>query len=153
MRETISKILVEDVIPALGALLAALIPVVVFKINAFVAAKTKNEQIRGIVERMTTAAADVVRDVSAVELKALKANAADGKLDTSDRMQLRDLAIGRLKAHLGAVGVADARGALKLSISEFETVLRGKIESAVDEMNLARMAAANAVPVAPVAGG
>jgi len=146
-----NKFLVETVLPALGSILAALVPLAVWELKKFIAAKTKNEQLRGVLDRLADAASDVVRDVSATTYKELSARAKDGQLTPEDREYLRGVAVKRLR-EVATKEIVDLAKLNGLDVVQMTTTLQGKIEAAVDEMKLAHVAAANAVPVAPVAG-
>ncbi len=95
----------------------------------------------------------MVREVSATTYKQLQERAKDGKLDAADREQLRTVALSRLKTvawsevkDLATMRNVDPNG------GAMKDTLLAKVEAAVDEMKLAHQAAANAVPVATVAG-
>jgi len=151
MNQAVLKFIVEVVIPALGAVMGILMPLIVLEVKKLVAAKTKNEQLRGVLDRVTDSAAEIVREVAATTYKELAARAGDGKIDSADQEALRSTALAKLR-QVAAKDVDDMQKLKAMTAAAVTSDLLAKIESAYDQMKLARVAAANAVPVAPVAG-
>ena len=152
MSTALTKFVVETLLPVLGAVMGALMPLVVLEIKKLIAAKTKNEQLRGVLDRVTDSAAEAVREISATVYQDVRQKAGDGKLDPLERQDLRRAALAKLK-EIAARDIGDMVRLKGLSPREADSDLLAKLETAVDQMKLARVAAANAVPVAPVAGG
>jgi len=152
MSTALTKFVVETLLPVLGAVMGALMPLVVLEIKKLIAAKTKNEQLRGVLDRVTDSAAEAVREISATVYQDVRQKSGDGKLDALERQDLRSAALAKLK-EIAARDIGDMVRLKGLSPREADSDLLAKLETAVDQMKLARVAAANAVPVAPVAGG
>lgn len=146
------QVVVDYVVPALGALLAPLLALLVLKFKTWVDQKVRSDKANTLLKRIADAAADVVRDVSAVEVKALLERVGDGKLTSHERGEMRQIAIARLKTYMGPQALTELAAAMKVGTDAVEAIVSSKVEKAVSDMKLAQTAAANATPVAPVAG-
>ncbi len=144
------QLLINYVLPALGALMAPLLTLLVLKFKTWVDQKVRSDRANTLLKRIADAAADVVRDVSAVELKLITEKTADGKLSPDDRAELRQAAIAKLKTYMGPTALVELASAMKVGTDAVEAIVSSKIEKAVDDMKLARTAASNATPVAAV---
>jgi len=147
------QFVIDYVVPAVGALLASVLGLLVFKAKQWIDLRVKNDRANSILKRMADAAADIVRDVSAVEYKLALERSKDGKLDAGDRAELRNAAVDRLKTYMGPKALAELGGVMKVGSDALEVIVASKVEKAVDDMKLARVAAQNATPVAPVVSG
>jgi hypothetical protein len=94
--------------------------------------KVRNERVAQWLENATDLAHTVVNEMEQTTAAQLKEASADGKLDTGDARDVRDIALTSLKSHLGQKGIKEA---LKIFGFEDETqltkLLVSKIESAV----------------------
>jgi hypothetical protein len=153
---TLTQSIAETVLPALATLVGTVVTVAVplFVKMAFdrMAAKTKNEKLSGVLERLGEASAKAVRDVSATVVPQLEKSAADGKFTAGERQVLKDAAVDKVKTLIGAVGIKEACAILGYdSPEQMAERLRAEIEAAVSDMKIEKEAVKAAAPVVNIA--
>lgn len=139
----------QQVLDALIPLVITLITIAIGAITRSVQAKIQDERARDMLQRLSEQASDVVHELEQTLAGQLRDAAADGKLDASEVVELKDAALGNLKAYLGERGKADALKVLGFKDeAELEALLRGKLEAEV-----AKLRAKLGAKVAAVVGG
>ncbi len=119
--------------PIIDQIVAALVPIVVAglstlialglkQLNAWVAAKTKNEEMKIAMQQLQEAVNSTVHDLEA----SVRRYMSDGKLTDEEITSLRDQALSRVKAQAPEA----LRALTKAGLSEVNTFILGKIEQA-----------------------
>ncbi len=127
------------VFEALSPLLLAALTWVAAKAAQYIAAKVKNEYVRGVLVRLDDAVLAAVREVQQVTVEAIKAGSADGKLTPEERARVKQAAIDSVKSHLGMKGIAELAKILGLEGGAIEKLLSTRVEAAVHDLKVARM--------------
>lgn len=112
-----------------------------------IAAKVKNEYLKGVLVRLDDAVVSAVRETQQVTVEALKAANADGRLTPEERAQAKQAALDSLKSHLGIKGLGELAKVLGLEGGAIEKVLSSRVEAAVHGLKEAR--AANGIEGSP----
>lgn len=104
------------------------------KLSQLIAARVKNEYLRGVFMRLDDTVVSVVREIHQVTVAAIKANSVDGKIPAGARETIRNAALTAIKAHLGTKGLADVTRVLGLNGDGLERLLGTKVEAAVHDL-------------------
>ena len=126
------------VFEALSPLLLAALTWVAAKAAQYIAARVKNEYVRGALVRLDDAVLAVVREVQQVTVEAIKSGSADGKLTPDERARVKQAAIDSVKSHLGMKGIAELAKILGLEGGAIEKLLSTRVEAAVHDLRIAR---------------
>lgn len=122
----------QQIINALVPLVVTLVGLLFSWLTMVIKSKIQGEWARGVLLRISEQARDVVLELNQDEVALLREQAKDGKLDAGDVDRLKELALLKLKAHLGQNGRAEALKALGFKDeAELERVLRAKLEAEV----------------------
>jgi hypothetical protein len=121
---------------ALWPLFVALLSFASFRVAQFVAAKTKNQALAGILTRANEAVFSAVSDVAQTYVDDLKRGAADGKLTDEERDEAKRKALGKAKRLLGSDGMKLLAKVLGFKTAgQADEFLSAKIEDAVRSSN------------------
>lgn len=96
----------------------------------YVGVKTHNERLAGILDRVSTVAQTIVKDVFNSYVAPIQ---AAGKWDDASAAVARNKAVATLKSYLGEKGIAELAAALgaNASVTDFlETIVEGAIHDA-----------------------
>jgi len=116
----------NNVAPVLGSLILALISWGLIELKKWVAAKTQNEQVNSALELVAEAVYTVVLELEQTFTRAMK----DGKLDESEKAEIKKMALDRVYQRLTPIIIDQARKA----IDDFEAWIGGLIETTIFEM-------------------
>ncbi len=120
--------LVDGIAPILATLLTAFFGWVAAKI----AAKVKGETLRTSALRVAELAQIVVLDVEQTFVSKMRDAAKDGVLDEQDAREAKELAVEKLRQHLGPKGKKEALKVFGFDDEkEFDDFLRTNIEASV----------------------
>jgi len=122
----------------LAPVFLALLGVLAAKIHSLIAAKVKNEKVKGILDRLDDAALTVVQSVEQSVIPKLDPT----KTAAENGAVAKAAAIAELKTHLGEKGIAEAKQVLGVGDSALEQIISSYIESKVHEVS----SAANPTP-------
>jgi len=115
---------------ALGSILTLVVAWVSPKFRAWIAAKTQNEKVEGILLRLEDFVTNVVIDLDQTIVDQLK---KEGKWNKEEAEKVKALAIEKVKSYLGADGVHAALVILGIDAPTFEKLLSSLIEACVRE--------------------
>jgi hypothetical protein len=107
-----------------------------------------NLYLRGVLLRLDNAVFAAVKEVQLVTVDAIKSSAKDGKLTADERIQVKQTAVGAVKSHLGAEGLAELAKILGLDADAVDRFVSSHVEAAVHDLRNARVPA----PAAATAG-
>lgn len=131
----------------LSQVLAALLPVLLAglvwlgrRVDVWIAQKTDNEMLEGVLIWMDHLVFSVVKEFAQAVVPAYRTAAADGKLSKSEATEIRQLAIDTIKKRMGLKGMAKA-AKLGLAGDAFDQLLGTRVEAAVHDLKLADRAA------------
>lgn len=112
----------------LGPALLALLGYGVVKLNQLIAAKVKNEAIKGILSRLDQAALDAVKSVYQSYVEPLK---AAGALDDAAKAKAKAAALENIKGFMGEKGIKEAMKVLGLEGDKMDDALANKVEAVI----------------------
>lgn len=119
-------------LPPLLALAAAGFTWACTRAARWLSAKTKNEAVKGVIDRLNDAVNAGVMEVEQSTVKAVKAQTVDGKLSVDAAKVVKQVAIDSVKAHLGPDAIAEAQKVL--GVADIEAVIGSRVEAAVSAM-------------------
>lgn len=132
MGPEIQALFLQIVVPAAFTVLAALVTFGGKKLIDYINAKTKNESVAGILARLVSTVQTVVLDVNGtVKPEVIKA-LADGKITDAEKKMIRDIAVARVKTHLGAKGLAEIVSILGVDPSLIDSFIGSHLEAAIE---------------------
>lgn len=98
----------------------------------YLSAKTANQYLAGVVNRLDDVALKVVNDVYQTYVKERKRLSEDGTLSEEDKKMAKQIAIASLKDYLGEKGLTELKFLFTgMDTSKVETVLGSVVEDAV----------------------
>lgn len=131
-----------DILKLLSPVFLALLGLIGVRINQWVASKTKNENVAGILYRLNTVAMDAVKEVYQTYISALTET---GSLTPEAAARAKTLALQAIKAHMGTKGLAEVKTVLGINNEDdlmraLTTILEArvlefKLENATPEPN------------------
>ncbi len=116
---------------ALAPLIAAGAAALIAYLVKLFKSKSKNEQVQGALDLVGDLATTVVQQIEQTMVPTMKGMLKDGKLDDSEKAQLKQLALDMLKKLYGDKGLAALQKALGLGEDALMALLVGKLEQAV----------------------
>ncbi len=126
------------VLEILSPVLLAALTWAAAKAAQLIAAKVKNEYLRGALTRLDDAVLNAVREVHQVTVEGIKAASADGKLTVEERAKVKATALETIRAHMGPAGLAELVKVLGVDNGGLEKLLSTRIEAAVHDLKRAR---------------
>lgn len=141
---------IMTLVKTLGALLGIAGTWLLLRLQAYIAAHTKNARVSGVLSRLSTTAASIVQEVEQTFISTLTEPTAD------DLKKAKDQAMATLRSHLGPKGLQEVETVLGLDGSNaVERVLNTAIESAVHDLKITKemVGAPGATLSTAVAGG
>jgi hypothetical protein len=121
------------------------------KLGAFLGTKAKESKLAQVGARLADLCKSVVADLEATLRPRLAEATADGKLTKAEIIQLRAVALERLKQLAGEKWLDEARAILGIAAPSFEKYLMGVLERAVDQLPKSTPAPSPAPAPTPVA--
>jgi len=135
MKEQLAVLGVEA-LKALSPVILALIGWIGVRLNQWIAAKVKNEQMAGMLYRLNEVAVDAVKEVQQTFVNSLE------KPTKEDLAKAKEMAMASIKTRLGARGVADMKKVIGLQTPEdVEKMLQGLLEARVLDLKTTQKAA------------
>ena len=101
------------------------------KIHDLIAAKTKNEVLRGLLDRLDDAATAAVAEVEQTVVSKWDPT----KSTAENAIMAKEAAIDLVESHLGALGLAQLQHALRLSTEGVDTVIATRVEAKVQALH------------------
>jgi len=98
----------------------------------WLALKTKNEAIAGMISRLNDAVRAGVLEIEQSTVKAVKAQTVDGKLSADAAKVVKAAAIASVKAHLGSAAIADVQKIL--GVDDVDAMIGSRVEAAVSSL-------------------
>ena len=124
--------MLKAVIDAAQPLVVTLIGLLFAWLANEIRAKVHSTRVQGVLLRLADLSETVTNELTQTVVTGLKADAADGTLTHAEASQLKDLAVAKVKEHLGPKGVKEALGVFGYrSTDELESLIGSKIESAL----------------------
>jgi hypothetical protein len=118
----------------LSPVLVALMALATKKLHTWIDSKIKNEQVRGILDRLDDTAMTVVQEVEQTVVSKLDPSQPLG----TNAVNAKNAAIASLKTHLGQKGLDEAKQVLGIGDSDLEKVIVSFIEAKVHVVNQAQ---------------
>jgi hypothetical protein len=132
MGPEIQAMFLQIVVPAAFTVLAALITFGGKKLIDLINVKTKNAVLAGVLARLVSTVQTVVLDLNGT-MKADMINAAkDGKITDDEKAIIRAHAIAKVKAHLGAKGLAEIVSVLGVAPGLVDSFIGSHLEAAIE---------------------
>lgn len=128
----VMSLFTQIVVPALFTTIAAIVTWGGAKLVALIDAKTKNETVAGVLSRLAAVVQTVVLDVNGTVKAAYLEKIKDGVLSDQDKKELKDLALAKIKEHLGKDGLKDLVNVLGLNGDLIDSFLGSHIEAAIE---------------------
>ncbi len=124
--------MLKQIIEAAEPLVLTLIGLLFAWLANEIRAKVHSTRAQGILLRLADLAETVTNELTQTVVAELKSDAADGTLSKSDAIDIKAIAVSKVKEHLGPKGVKEALGVFGYkSPAELESLIGSKIESAL----------------------
>lgn len=124
--------------PAAAQILNALVPIVVAVLGAFgswliavLGSKLKSDKARTVALHVSEVAGEVVLELQQTMAEGMKAAAADGRITAEEAAELKELAVARVKRHIGEKGKADLLKVFGFDEKQLEAFIATKVEAGV----------------------
>lgn len=142
------KDLINQSLPGLEALLAAVGTLLLTYATQWIRAHAKNATVAGILDRLTETVAVVVREAEQTLVAELK-KGGDAPLSSDDAKRVLDTVLDSLKTHLGPKGIAEIEKII--DPSKLNQILISYIEAEVNDLRKASGSVSAAPAAAPAA--
>lgn len=124
-----------DALKALSPVILALLGFIGMRLNQWIAAKVKNEQVQGILTRLSDVSINAVKEVEQTFISTLEHPTAE------DAKKARDAALSTIKSHMGARGLDEMKKVLGIEKDgDLEKLLITFLESHVHDLKLTKKA-------------
>ena len=124
--------MLKQIIEAAQPLVLTLIGLLFAWLTNEIRAKVHSMRVQGILLRLADLAETVTNELTQTTVNELKKGAEDGTLSRLDALDVKRLAVVKMKEHLGPKGVKEALGVFGYkSGDELESLIGSKIESAL----------------------
>lgn len=123
----LNEIIVQVLLPIIGVIASALVPILLKYLVSWLKAKTDNEKLQGALDQLNDIVYTTVMDLEQTVRKAL----SDGKLTDSEKAQIKSLAMSKVQTQLPKF-IADQ---VKIGVKDLEAYISSKIEMMVGQMN------------------
>lgn len=128
------KLFIEYAVPPLFAFIGTALLWLLTKGALFIAAKTKNETLRGIIERVFHSVELAVRDVEQTLKPMVKEFSADGSISKEEANKLKAAALAKVKEYLGVKGIGEIVKVLGIAPEKVDAFLSSHVEAAVNRL-------------------
>jgi predicted XRE-type DNA-binding protein len=125
----------------LSPLLLPMLGWVVARLAQLITARVDNEYLRGVLLRLDDAVFAAVRELQQIVVDDLKSTSTDGRLTQADKARIKQDALLTIRSHLGTNGLKEVATILGLDNGEVNKLISTKIEAAVHDLKMARVAA------------
>ena len=132
MKALLEQQLLLPLVLLASSLLTTLLGLLLAKLNAWIAAKVKNEALAGALTRLTDA---VSTEVGAVQQTVVGDLKASGQFDAATAAKIKADALAQIKSHLGGeAGLAELGQVLGLDSGGLNGLLNSKLEAVVGDI-------------------
>lgn len=129
--QELANTVLQQALPGLETLLAALGSLILFRATAFIQAHVHNTVVAGILNRLTAQASTVVSEAEGTLVEQFRTNGAP--LTKEQGKLVLDAVLAKLKTHLGPQGLAEIEKIVRPG--DLNTLLVSYIEAANQNLN------------------